>query len=147
MPRISHVTKRMNASSVIGGLEKRFTNAKQTVGGHAYTKKELIAFFQAHLDALDRLDAAHVALNLAAASERAVAKRVAAFTTNLKFAVAVLHGSSPDVLADFGWKPPTKPGPKTAAAKAAGAEKVRATRKARNTMGSRQRKKVRAVSS
>jgi len=42
-----------------------------------------------------------------------------------------------------GWKLPKKPGPKTVKAKLEGAQKVLATRKARGTMGKRQKRKIR----
>jgi hypothetical protein len=49
----------------------------------------------------------------------------------------------PIVCEDFGWTMPKKPGPKTVQAKLEGARKGQETRKARHTMGKRQRKAIR----
>ena len=61
-----------------------------------------------------------------------------AFVTFVKAA----FGTSPDALADFGLQPKKAKAPATVTAKAAAAVKRAATRKARNTMGSQQRKLV-----
>ena len=84
-----------------------------------------------------------MALAVAASRERKIGREVARFTQNFKVAVTVHCGSSAEVLGDFGWKVPKKPGPKTTAAKLAGVLKGQATRKARGTMGPKQRKKIR----
>ncbi len=75
--------------------------------------------------------------------ERAAAKSVDAFTRGLKLTAFHVLALPLDVLADFGWTLPKKPGPKTTAAKLSGVLKAAATRKARGTMGRRQRLKIR----
>ncbi len=82
---------------------------------------------------------------MAVAKEGALARELVLFTQSLKARVRAYYGSAPTVLADFGWKAPKKPGPKSAAVKAKSAEKARATRKARGTMGKRQRQKIKAA--
>ena len=145
MPKKSQLTKRTAAAGVIAGLEKRWhAGARIRVHGKDYSREELVALFRSQIEALEAIRLARIALSVAVASERGIARQVQSRMANLRDAVTMAFGSPPDVLADFGWKAPRKPGPKTVAAKRAGAEKLRATRKARGTMGKRQRKKAEA---
>jgi hypothetical protein len=145
MPKKSHVTKYTAARNVIAGLEKRWSaRAKLTVHGKDYSREELVRLFRSQIEALEAIRVARAALTFAVAREREIARQVESQIPKLRLTVHCKFGSSPDVLADFGWTQPKKPGPKTVAAKVAGAEKLRATRKARQTMGKKQRKKVRA---
>jgi hypothetical protein len=59
--------------------------------------------------------------------------------------VKVAFGKSPDVLADFGLKPRKMKTPLTIEQKAAAAAKRKATRAARHTMGTSQKKKVKGT--
>jgi hypothetical protein len=145
MPKISQLIKRTSAREVIAGITKHFTGRKTfMLAGDKTSAKQLIALFQAHLDALDKIAAAHVALAVAVSEERAIAARVNRTEIHLKH---LMSNEAPATYRDFGWLVPKKTGPKTVAGKAAGAEKARATRAARGTMGSRQRKRSEAARS
>jgi hypothetical protein len=144
MSKTSKVVKRAQAARVIAGISKHFAGKTGIdVGGKRYTPKQLVGLFQSHIDAIEEVDAAHAAGAVAVAKERKAALRVRDATRYLKMVVEVEFG--PDAVAwdDFGWELPKKPGPKTVEAKLEGARKVRETRKLRNTMGKRQRKKIR----
>jgi hypothetical protein len=144
MPKQSKGTKAMRAFHVIAGVKKHFPRqGALMVGGTPYTPEQLVRFFQAHIDAIDAVDAAHADVLAAITRERDVARQVRKLTHLLKYVVAVMLGEDPSTWADFGWEPPKKPGPKTLEAKVRGAERARATRKERGTMGKRQRKKTR----
>jgi hypothetical protein len=144
MPKKSQSTKYSAAMSVIAGLEKRWRAGERfKVSGKMLTREELVGLYRSQIESIHTLRAARAALAFAVAQERAITKRVEMQTPRLRAAVVNQFGFGPDVLADFGWTAPKKPGPKTVEAKRAGAEKLRATRKARQTMGKRQRKKVR----
>jgi hypothetical protein len=143
MPKVSKLTKRSRATGIIAGVRKHFGGASYDLGGRTYTPKQLVAEFQSQIDAIDEVDATRSTLAAAIAKERALARRIAALGRYLKMAVDATFGPSPEVFADFGWDVPKRPGPKTVQAKLEGARKARETRKARGTMGKRQRKKVR----
>jgi hypothetical protein len=144
MPKDSQSTKYYAATRVIAGLEKRWRQGDRLrVSGKALTRDELVTLYRSHIDAIHAVRTARAALAAAVGQERAIAKRVQVQTPKLRLAVTNEFGFGPDVLADFGWTAPKKPGPKTAEAKRRGAEKLRATRKARQTMGKAQRRKVR----
>ena len=143
MPKIGKVTKRARATNIIAGMRKHFGAPSYTLGGKVYTQSQLIKAFQSHIDSLDEVDAMRAALAVAIAKERALAKRIVALARYVKMAVEGRFGPMPTIYADFGWEMAKKPGPKTVKAKLEGMMKVRETRKARKTMGKRQRKKVR----
>jgi hypothetical protein len=140
MPRIAKVMKRARAASMIAGLKKRFApDHVFALRNVKYTRQELIALCQAQIDALDAVAAAAVAAAAARARERAAARRLQDVTQSLKAFIGVTFGDRASY-GDFGWEAPKKPGPKTVAAKARGAERLRETRRLRGTMGKRQRK-------
>jgi hypothetical protein len=144
MPRISQVTKRFRAASVISGIKKRLPRTETyMLDGKSFTHEDLVALFQAQLDALDAIRSARAVLAAAVAKERSVARSVATNLPGFQQAMGSRFGFKADVFADFGWQLPKKPGPKTIASKIAGAERVKATRKARGTMGRKQRSKIR----
>jgi hypothetical protein len=141
MPRVAKVIKRARASSILAGLKKRYEpDDVLNVGGKKCTRRELVDLYQAHLDALRAVDETAAAASAAVAKERAIARDLGPVTFFLKVWVESTLGRSPVILGDFGWEVPKKPGPKTVAAKARGAEKLRETRRLRGTMGKRQRK-------
>jgi hypothetical protein len=130
MPRISKVNKLTRANSIISGLSKHFAlRTRRRIAGKRYSQREMVAVFQAHLDAIRGVDAARIALSVAVKKEQALARRVKALTEELRSFIANEYGERPDVLADFGWRLPRKPGPQTVAAKLAGVEKRRLARR------------------
>jgi len=144
VPKISKTVKRVRAEGVLQGLAKHFARrSSYELGGKVYTREALAGVFQAHAEAVREVDAAHAAVAAAVARERELAKKVAYLTRMLKLAVDAEFGMAPRVWAEFGWEVPKKPGPKTVKAKLEGAEKARATRVARHTMGKRQKRKIR----
>jgi hypothetical protein len=146
MPKISETTKRAQASRILDGLARRFKpREKLMIAGTLYTIPQLTAILQGHLAALTELRTMRAALAGKVQEERAIAKQVSELRADLLLVVQSRFGRNPVTLGDFGFKMPKKPGPKTVEAKARGAERLRATRKARHTMGKRQRAKVKGV--
>ncbi len=87
------------------------------------------------------VDAAKAATTAKVAAERANMPALRIFTGALVAYVKATFGASPEVLADFGIHPKAR-APLTVEQKAAAAAKRAATRKARRTMGSVQKKGV-----
>ena len=136
MPKTSQTTKADRARSVLQGIEKRLTPLKSVkVRRKKRSVKELAAVYTAYLDALDEVRRARSVLALAVRKERAAARGVAALTPELKLIVRVICGGGVDVLGDFGWAPPKKPGPRTVAAKFDGVSKRAAGREANGRRG------------
>jgi hypothetical protein len=104
------------------------------------TSKAVIASLQAQIAALQASTAAHTAWIQAVAKERATEKSSSApLLAALRHYVAAVFGVGSDEYLAFGFQPPKPRGVKSPQAKVISAVKSRATRKARNTMGSKQR--------
>jgi hypothetical protein len=130
MPRISKLAKLTRARSITSGLFKHFApRIKHRIAGNRYSQREMIAVFQSHLEAIEEVDAARARLGAAVQKERALGRRADALSMELKAFIENRFGANVVVLADFGWRPPKKPGPKTVAAKLAGVKKREAKRK------------------
>jgi hypothetical protein len=127
------------------GLTRRFSALGKPLllDGEAFTVAQLAALFRDHDDAIAAVDRARAGLAAAVERERVAALRAVHLTRALKTVVHAHFGDSPEAWADFGWEVPRKPGPRTPEAKARGAAKGRETRRARGTMGKKQRKKIR----
>jgi hypothetical protein len=140
MPKESALTKFTRATGVIAGLKKRFSpGEKVMVRGKDWPVDDLVALFQAEIDALAAVRARYGEYLSAVAAERKLAPRCRTMEVDLKGIVGNLFG--PEALAEFGWRRPKKTGPKTVAAKAASAEKARETRKVRGTGAKRKRRR------
>jgi hypothetical protein len=123
----------------INGLNEYLANKTLVFNGKPVTSKAIVGIFQAQIDAMQASAAAHTAWLQAVAKERATEKgSIAPLLAALRHYVAAVFGVNSDEYLAFGFQPP-KPRVKSPQAKVIGAAKLRATRKARNTMGSKQR--------
>jgi hypothetical protein len=147
MPRPTQTIKAIRMTKLMAGIHKHLSKEDALrFKSRAYTLGELVAVFQAELDALDQIAAARTRLTAAVAKERTLEQQARRLELAIKSFIVARFGTRADVLGDFGWEVPRKPGPKTVDAKLAGALKGAATRKARGTLGKRQRLKVRGTS-
>jgi hypothetical protein len=133
-------------NKVINGIEKHVTGPQPvTIGGNPYTPDQLKAVFQADIDATNAADAARAQWSDALLKARAARLLAAQTRASLKAYIVGLHG--PDAVAvvdDFGFTTRSA-GQKSVKVKAEAIEKSAATRKARHTMGSQQRKAVKGT--
>jgi hypothetical protein len=134
------------AEHFIAGVEKYFSNASSlTFGNGTFTPAQVQASFQTLIDLRTAVEDAKAATLAKIAIEDAQAaplrRRLSAFTAFVK----ATFGDTPDVLADFGLKPRKPTTPLTIEQKAAASAKRAATRAARRTMGSRQKKEVKGT--
>ncbi len=130
------------AKSLIAGTNKHLANTTQVMlAGGSYTAAQITS----KLDQLVRLrtdvDAAKATTKGRLAVEKTDMPALRIFMDALVSFVKAAYGTAPDVLADFGLHPKVVT-PLTVEAKAAAAAKRKATRAARKTMGSVQRKAV-----
>lgn len=129
------------------GVDKHFAKVKSlTLAGVTYTPASLKATLAAESDANSAVDQGRAQLKEQVATARAAQAKANAARKALKAYVLGNYGAQAvNMLADFGLSPPKAPGPKTTLAKAEAAARRTATRKARNTMGSRQRLIIQAA--
>jgi hypothetical protein len=126
---------------LIAGLQKHPPPAGVTIDGKSYTAAQVEGILQPIIDAMNAAVAAKAMfLETAHASDAAYAANQA-FVRDLKQTLQITYGSQASTLADFGLTPRKKP-TMTAAEKAEAAVKAAATRKARNTMGAKQKAKI-----
>ena len=128
----------------IQGVDKHFAKIKSLVlAGVSYTPASLKALFQAEIDACNALDQSRAQMKEQVATTRTARANASAGRKNLKAYVLGNYGANAvQVLEDFGLSVPKASGPKTVEAKAGAILQAKATRKARNTMGKRQKLSV-----
>jgi hypothetical protein len=132
-------------TNVQTGIDKHITG-NTTLGGVVYKPTALKAVFAAAITALNTADALRKQWSdgvLAAHQAQATAEALYELLRN--FVIALYGKQANSVLGDFGMPTPKAKGPKTVAQKATSAERAKATRQMRNTMGSVQKKKVKGT--
>ncbi len=142
MPRISHNEVQARDAQVIAGIQKDLSTASSlALAGSTYTPASLTQLVQSRIDAVASVTAARAAWLATVAKYRALDPQVTQVVRSLRNYVIDVHGASSPVLADFGFTPPKKTA-LTAGEIVARTAKSNATRKARHTMGSQQKKTV-----
>jgi hypothetical protein len=141
MPKNNHEALIARNNSVDAGID-RYVTTNVTIGGVTYTPAQLKAVFQAHTTALQTSDGAHEAWQSEVLAATAAGKTPAAVYGSLRSYLVGLYGKTAvTTLAASGMTAPKTTTP-TVAVKAAAAVKRSATRTARHTMGSNEKKKV-----
>jgi hypothetical protein len=131
------------ATKLIAGTNKHLTNLGQlTFASASFTAAQVTTQLQAIVQLRADVDAAKAVTQARLAALHAETPAQHAFLDAFVSFVKATFSKSPDVLADFGLAPKKARTPLTVDAKAAAAAKRAATRAARNTMGSKQRKAV-----
>jgi hypothetical protein len=129
--------------ALIAGINKTYAaGTKVTIAGVQYTAAQLTSALQALVTLMTDVQTAEAAYKAKLAVEAAQAPPMLALVQATKGYVRATVGDANDVLSDFGMVPRKTPAPLTAAEKAAASLKRAATRKARNTMGSQQKKLI-----
>jgi hypothetical protein len=130
------------AKQLIAGTAKHLSNtAPAAFLGGSFTADQITSKLQTLVDLRTDVDAAKAAAKAKIAAEVTQRPPLRAFMSALTSYVKVTFGTSPDVLADFGINPKARV-PPTVEEKAAAVAKRAATRAARHTMGSQQKKEV-----
>ena len=123
----------------VAGTQKHFPNGSFTLGKTAYTTADLVQAFQGHAGALAVVSAAHAnlrdALTALRASEAKVAPLRRAFTSFLRATFS--QGAAE--LGDFGLQPPKARAPLDVGKRVLATARAKATRKARGTLGPKQK--------
>jgi hypothetical protein len=140
--KINSASLKTRDTSVMAGIDKHIT-ASITIEGTPYTPAALKAVFQSQITVLDSNAALHKSLSDGVLNAKAIAAKVNNMYNLLRSALIAQYGKNANaVLNDFGMTVPKVPGAKTVEAKATAAVKRTATRTARHTMGTVQKKAV-----
>ena len=142
MNKLNRTNKQGTDQQVIQGIKLDLqTMTSLPLGGTSYTPTSLVAFIQSHIDAANAIVTAKAAWEKAIATYTGIDKQAQIVLHDLKALVLATFGASSSRLADFGYKP-RKVTVLTPEQKAAASAKRAATRKARGTMGPKQKLKV-----
>jgi hypothetical protein len=127
----------------ISGINKHLLAvATLLLAGQSITPAALVQLFQAYVDLAAAIDTARAKVQALLAQEKLMGVNVHLLLQALHaFIVAQYGNQAAEMLADFGFAP-KKATQLTAEQKAAAAAKRTATRKARHTMGSKQKKDI-----
>jgi hypothetical protein len=144
MGRQSHASKRVRDTSLIHGLAKHGIRMPR-IG--SMTSADIVKLLHDHLDALDARDAAAATYADCVKRERVLENRIRGISGSVKALAHAVCGEDPSKLGDFGLLPYKKTGPKTPEVVKQSIAKAQATRKARFTMGKRQKKAIKGAPS
>jgi hypothetical protein len=130
------------AKQLIAGTGKHLPTTTQVpLLGGSFTPDQITSKIQSLVNLRSDVVAARATTRAKVANEVAQTPALRAFMSAFEMHVKAAFGSSPDVLADFGIAPKAR-APLTVEAKAAAAAKRAATRAARHTLGSKQKKAI-----
>jgi hypothetical protein len=142
---VTKASLQLRLRGLIAGTQKHYPNGSLTFGGATYTSSALIQLLQSLDDATAAVDAAKAKEQDALKQQRNVKAKVGPVAQAYRSYLVALHGNAVEPLADFGLTPKKAPAPRTAEQKATAAAKRKATRVARHTMGSKQKKDVKGT--
>ena len=133
---------------LISGVQKHFPSGQMILAGQTFNlPSDLVQYIQADIDATDAADKVHADWLAGVQVQRDSHQKVGPVLRALKRQVLAKFGDTQDAgstLADFGYAPP-KVSTKSVVTKATSADRNRATRAARHTMGSKQKLQVKGT--
>ncbi len=133
------------AKQFIAGTAKHLTNTTPVAFmGGSFTADQITSKLQQLVDLRSDVDAAKATAKAKLTAEATATPALRAFMSAARSYVKVAFGTSPDVLADFGIYPKAR-APLTVEDKALAVAKNAATRAARHTMGSTQKKAIKGT--
>jgi hypothetical protein len=142
---INRTTTQARDGQVIVGIDKNLQNVSSLpLAGSTYTMTALKQLIQSRIDAANTVVNAKANWHDASTKYKALNTHVTQLVRALRQYVIDAFGASSPVLADFGFTPPKKQG-LTPEQKVARALKAAATRKARGTIGKKQKAKIKGV--
>jgi hypothetical protein len=147
MASLSRINKAQTLSQnkkAIEGVGKWFGKQKSlSLAGESTSPAQLKAVFQAESDALDVVDATRATLAKQMETLREAQANAHSARTNLHAYIVGNYGANAvEMLGDFGMAPAKRRAQPTVETKATAKKKAAATRKARGTMGPKEKKKI-----
>jgi hypothetical protein len=140
-------TRKDRLRTLIAGVQKHFPSGSLILAGQTLPIAQLVLRIQQDIDATDAAIQAHRAWIEKVQVERDSHLKLAPLLRALRSTAFAQFGDAKDaasVLGDFGYAP-RKVGQRPVATKADAAQKSRATRTARHTMGKNEKKKVKGT--
>ncbi|MDP9036752.1 MAG: hypothetical protein M3O50_18290 [Myxococcota bacterium] len=134
------------AEQLIAGTNKHLSTTTQVlVAGKTFTPVQITAQLEALVSLRRDVDASKAITKAKLAAEKTDMPALRTFLRAFVTFVKAAYGSTPDALADFGLHAPKPRTPPTVQARASAAAKSKATRAARHTMGTVQKRAVKGA--
>jgi hypothetical protein len=143
--KVTKTSLQTRIRGIIAGTQKHAPNGSFTFGSTTYAAPALVQLLQSLADALDATDAARSRWKDALENANDARTKVLPVLKEYQAWVAVTYSGTPSTLADYGVTPRKAPTPLTAGQLTAAVAKRKATRAARHTMGSKQKKGVKGT--
>jgi hypothetical protein len=132
-------------AAVIAGIKKRLQNVPSVVlAGVTYTPAALEALYENHLEAAAAVESLKAQWKAAVQAYETSSKTLAKVTFGLREIVRQMFDNAPAALADFDFTP-RKTSQKSPVTQVVAAERNRATRKARNTLGPKAKLRIKGA--
>ncbi len=142
MSYVAKTVQRERFLKRIKGIQKHFAAVPSIIiNGVPIAPARLTELYQRRIDTSNETARAHAAWIACVRQEREAVRALHAVDVGFVQYLHLLFGRQQTSLADFALEP-RKVGKKTTATKLAAADKMRATRKARRTMGKKQKAKI-----
>jgi hypothetical protein len=142
MTTVSRTTTQGKDQEVLNGIETELQSIGTLyLGSEAYTPQTLAAFVQSRIDRAHTVATTRAAWENALREYEALDKKANLVISDLRYALMAAFGRNTPKLASFGFQAHRSP-VLTPEQRAKAAVKAAATRKARNTMGKKQKAKI-----
>jgi hypothetical protein len=128
-----------SVKALIAGTRKHFPNGSFVLGKTTYSTASLVAALEAYEPVIAALNAAHAAVNDAAAARTATEEQLAPILRDYTGYLRAIFSTAATELADFGLQPVKARAPLSSDQRTLATERMRATRKARGTRGPKQK--------
>jgi hypothetical protein len=142
---VTRATLEQRIRGLIAGTQKHSPNGSLTFDGATYTAAALVQLLQGLRDTLGATDTAKASWQDALKDESEERAKLVSVIQAYRAWLLATYGNAPSTLADYGMTPRKARTPLTAEQKVAAAAKAKATREARHTMGSKQKKGVKGT--
>jgi len=116
-----------------------------TIGSASFKTADVITSLQERIKTADIVDEARATWQTAVKANRDQRAKTSSLISGVRQTLQVMFAGSIDTLADFGLKPRKDPAARTPEEKVAAKAKALATRKARSTMGPKQKAKIKGT--
>jgi len=127
---------------LLAGIQKRLPSTTFTLQGQPETAAQVVAVIQARIDKRQAVLAARAAYHTAVLAADQEVAETEAIVEDVRATILAMYSTSPDVLGDFGLAPKKPRTPLTVEQKLVAQAKRAATRKARGTLGPKQKAKI-----
>jgi hypothetical protein len=127
---------------LIAGIQKHLASTTFIINSQSATAAQVIAVIQARVDKAQAIATAKAAWHTALVASQTEDSQTDTYVSSVRAQIQAMYASSPDILADFGAVPRKPRTPMTVAEKVLATAKRAATRKARGTLGKKQKEAV-----